>query len=608
MAAGRPYAAPVSVPNGQDEWEAARTAGAEAFVVARGANDVDAMAAAALRLAGLQRFGGPGGRTPALLHEAYLAAADRAPTRARLAAALARSWVYANDAARGAPFAAEAVELAEGLGDPTVLADALDAQLANCWGPDDLAERVRVTARLQDLAAHVDDVRTRMDAHLWRLTTALETLDVVGVHRQLSALDLLADETGSDVVRYFALTRRAMHALLTDEHDRARMLMNGANVLGVEANIPDAFAIEHTLGAELTRHTGDLATLASEAPLFEEYAVSYGIQSLLAETAVLFHEVGDLDRAKRLVLQVAGDGFSNVPYDVDWLLTVTKTVDAAAGCGLVDVAHEGMTLLAPYAGRAVVNAGAVVCVGVVEDSLWRAGVVTGDQRADGWRTAAAAAYQRLGARWLLERVTSGASTPVQQQEQQASLPRRIFVLKPLAGRRLWSVGAAGDERLLPDMKGLHYLRALLQRPGTDLPALTLSATAAGHNITVEERDVGEQVDRRALAAYRQRLRDIDEELDEAQSWVDTARIERIEAEREALLREVAGATGLHGRARTLNGSAERARIAVRKAIAAALDRIDADDRMTGRLLRTGVHTGGVCRYDPDPDAPVEWRL
>src|SRR5690349_20122516 len=144
------------------------------------------MAAAALGLASLQRFGGPGGRTPALLHEAYLAAADHPPDRARLAAALARSWVYGNDAARGAPFAAEAVELAEGLGDPTILADALDAQLANYWGPDDLAARLRITARLQDVAAHVDDVRTRLDAHLWRLTTALETLDVVGVHRQLS--------------------------------------------------------------------------------------------------------------------------------------------------------------------------------------------------------------------------------------------------------------------------------------------------------------------------------------------------------------------------------------------------------------------------------------
>src|SRR4051812_8614149 len=196
------------------------------------------MASAALGLAALQRFGGPGGRTPALLHEAYLAAEDTA-TRSRLAAALARSWVYGNDAARGAPFALEAVELAEEAADRTVLADALDAQLATSWGPDELSERLHVSARLQDVAAHVDDVRTRMDAHLWRLTTALETLDVTGMHRQLSALDLLADETKSPLVRYFAMTRRAMHATLIDDLGCARELVESSYALGTEIGVAD---------------------------------------------------------------------------------------------------------------------------------------------------------------------------------------------------------------------------------------------------------------------------------------------------------------------------------------------------------------------------------
>jgi hypothetical protein len=109
-------------------------------------------------------------------------------------------------------------------------------------------------------------------------------------------------------------------------------------------------------------------------------------------------------------------------------------------------------------------------------------------------------------------------------------------------------------------------------------------------------------------AYRNRLQEIDEELGEAQSWNDLARVERIEAEREALLRELAGATGLGGRPRSLGGTAERARVAVRKAIAAALDRIGAEDPATARLLRRTIHTGSVCRYEQDPDRPVDWLL
>jgi hypothetical protein len=594
-------------------WEAARAAYCDSFVAARAADDIGAMAAAALGLASLQRFGGPGGRTPALLHEAYLAAADSPATRARLAAALARSWAYGNDAARGATFAAEAVELGEKSNDPTILADALDAQLSVNWGPDDLPDRLQITARLQDVAAHVDDVRTRMDAHLWRLTTALETLDVTGMHRQLSALDLLAGETGSPLVRYFAMTRQAMRAVLVDDLDRGRELAEAAYALGTDAGVPDAFAVYHVQRAAVARHAGDVSVLAEEAALAEEFAVRHGIGAVLAEAAVLAFQAGETERAARLVEQVAGGGFGQVPYDVDWLLTVSLTTEAAAGLGHTEIARAGMTLMAPYAGRCVVNAGTVDCDGVVEDYLWRAAVVSGDPRADAWRVAAEAAYRRLGAPWWLRRVSApydamrGAPVAAPRTAPRKA-DKRTVELRRLPGQAVWSVGTPGEARLLPDMKGLHYLRALLQRPGAVVTAVDLSAMAAGHGTAFAEPDAGERLDRRALTAYRTRLREIDEELDEAQSWHDQARAERIEAEREALLRELAGATGLGGRARTVGGTAERARVAVRKAVAAALDRIDAEDQATARLLRRTVHTGSACRYEPDPDTPVDWLL
>lgn len=593
---------------GAPSWDAARAVHAEAFVAARASSDVEGMAAAALQLASLQRFGGPGGRTPALLHEAYLAAADTPPTRARLAAALARSWVYSGDAFRAAPFAVEAVEVAEGVGDPTLLADALDAQLATSWGPEDLSERLHITARLQDVAAHVDDERTRMDAHLWRLTTALETLDVVGVHRQLSALDLLADETDSPLVRYFAMTRRSMHATVVDDLDLARSLAEDSYALGVEIGVADAFAVYHERLSEIGRHADDREFLTVEAPLAEEFGVRHGMQSVVAQAAVLWLDAGDVDRAGRLALQLVGGGFHVVPYDVDWMLIVTKVTEAASAAGLVDVANEGLKLLSPYAGRAVVNAGAVDFAGVVEDYLWRAGSLTGDPRAEEWRAAAMAAYRRIGAPWWQRRVKPSESGRAAAAAQKHAAQPRVFDLRPVPGGVGWSVGPTAVARVVPDLKGLHYLRALLQRPGIDMTALTLSAMVAGHHVEVHQHGTGEALDRRALAEYRQRLRDIDEELDDAQSWSDTARVERLELEREALLRELAGATGLHGQPRTAGGSAERARVAVRKAIAAAIERIETDDPATARLLRTSVRTGSVCRYDPDPDAPVTWQL
>jgi hypothetical protein len=121
-------------------------------------------------------------------------------------------------------------------------------------------------------------------------------------------------------------------------------------------------------------------------------------------------------------------------------------------------------------------------------------------------------------------------------------------------------------------------------------------------------DAGEIIDRQALTAYRSRLRDIDEEFAEAQAWADDARAARLRHERDALRREVSAAVGLGGRRRRFSSADERARVAVRKAISAALARIGQRDAALARLLRDSVRTGRACRSDPDPARPVTWVL
>jgi hypothetical protein len=219
--------------------------------------------------------------------------------------------------------------------------------------------------------------------------------------------------------------------------------------------------------------------------------------------------------------------------------------------------------------------------------------------ADACRAAARAAYQRLGARWWAARVS--AAPPPQRVAD-------VVHLHP-AGDGLWTVGRHGDTHRLPELRGLQYLRLLLDRPGVDVAALDLSDAAAGHAGTrVADADAGPLVDRQALAAYRRRLGELDEELAEADAWGDPVRAERLSGEREALLAQVAEATGIGGRPRMTAGGHERARVAVRKAIAAAVARIGAADPPLGRLLRDTVVTGGACRYDPDPHRPVQWVL
>ena len=123
-----------------------------------------------------------------------------------------------------------------------------------------------------------------------------------------------------------------------------------------------------------------------------------------------------------------------------------------------------------------------------------------------------------------------------------------------------------------------------------------------------ESGFGDLVDKRALKAYRQRLRDLEQELAEAEEWSDIGRLDAVRKERDALLDELARATGLGGRARTAGSSQERARVAVQKAISAATDRIATVDEPLARHLRTVIHTGLNCSYEPDPAGNPDWIL
>jgi hypothetical protein len=177
----------------------------------------------------------------------------------------------------------------------------------------------------------------------------------------------------------------------------------------------------------------------------------------------------------------------------------------------------------------------------------------------------------------------------------------VYLRREGTGR--WSVGDEGATFELADLKGLSYLRYLIERPGTDVGALLLAGQGTE---VIEESDLGDVLDPAALAAYRRRLAELDTELGRADQRGDRAAATGLSAERAALLAQVRAATGLGGRPRRVGGSAERARVAVRKAIAAALARIEQREPGVARLLRGSIRTGMVCRYEPNPDQPVTW--
>jgi hypothetical protein len=556
--------------------------------------EVDPRTQAALDLAGTYVFGTEPGRIPAVLFAAYDASAADLD-RALLGAELARCWVYSRERNRAVPFAVAAVKHAEATGDQAVLADALDAALATHWGPDELEVRVDLAGKLADVAAHLSDADSRLKAHLWLLTVAAETLDVSELNRQVRALERLGEESRRAL--FFAATRRLMLDLMRGRVDTVEPLL--ALARQTADTLPDGDMVVLGLtgyGAVQAGERSDEVVMVVRRG--EALADQEGIREVVAELAWIYLGLGLPDDARRLASTFDQRVLSGLPRDHNYLLILQLLLDVALATGLDEQVETITPLLLPYAGRAVINAGAVMFHGVTDDTLARACDWLGDaERAAALREKALATYRRIGATWWRQRLEADVPTTSEPE------PSTTMTLRP-GPAGVWFVGRGSEESAIPSRRGFEHLHALLTRPGTEVPALRL----AGGAETVEQAGLGDVVDVQALTAYRRRLADIDTELDEADVSGDAARGAQLTAERDALLAEVSAATGLGGRPRTAGSGAERARVTVRKAIATALDAIHSADPVVARHLTTYVRTGLQCSYQPDADVTVEWRL
>jgi hypothetical protein len=346
--------------------------------------------------------------------------------------------------------------------------------------------------------------------------------------------------------------------------------------------------------------SGDTVVCAAGAADCEAFALAEGVTAVCAEAAFLWVCAGQLDRARALVDTFHGGVLDDLPRDVNWLLILQCVLEAALAVADREVVEDTVRLLAPYAGRPVFNAGAVMFHGVTDDTLSRAAAFLGDpERAGRFRSAALVTYERLGAQWWRDRLIAWTSP---KADEALPGPQRAH-LHPAPGG-LWLVG---PEPAVPlnALRGFSYLRELLRRPGQPLSALDL--VGAGTGVAVQS-GLGDLVDREGLNAYRERLRDLDGEIAEASEWSDTGRLESLQTEREALLDEIARSTGLFGRARTTGSSQERARIAAKKAISAAINRIAAVHPALAGHLQTTIHTGNQCVYLSQPDDAPIWIL
>jgi uncharacterized membrane protein YccC len=168
---------------------------------------------------------------------------------------------------------------------------------------------------------------------------------------------------------------------------------------------------------------------------------------------------------------------------------------------------------------------------------------------------------------------------------------------------VWMLSFEDAQALLKHGKGLADLATLLANPGAEIAAATLMHGAEPVAAPVGSDDM---LDDRARNEFRARVQAIEEDLEEARSFNDLGRIERLEQERDAILAELRVATGLGGRSRKLKDPSERARKAVSARIRESIQRIAEAHPTAGEHFADTVRTGAFCCYEPK--SSVNWQL
>lgn len=178
--------------------------------------------------------------------------------------------------------------------------------------------------------------------------------------------------------------------------------------------------------------------------------------------------------------------------------------------------------------------------------------------------------------------------------------------------------------LVRDLKGFRYIERLLADPGREFHVLDLVAVEQGslptggvadraadhgrHDDSVDSGAGLPVIDDAARDAYRRRLAEVDEDIDDATRLNDLGRIELAQRDREYLIAELTAAAGLGGRHRTTGGSTERARTSVTRSIRYALERLAEHHVAVAAHLDQTINTGTYCTYAVDPLAPITWDI
>lgn len=575
--------------------------------------------------------------------------------RVRLLSRLACALRSEPDRERGAALSQQAVDMAERLGDPATLAYALDGRFGSIWWPENAAERLAIGERLARIAEEAGDVERVASGTLAICLSYADLGQIDRAKTELSSLERRARELRQPAQGWLVGALRAQFALLEGRFQEVEELIERATSVGPATPVRDHVSVARFQTYLLRREQGRGAeieeSVRAAAEEFSWYPLHRGaLASLLV----------DLDRRAeaQAILTDLIRSWRDLVRDNEWLPAACLVGEVCARLGDTASARVVYDDLLPFAGAHAVghaegSLGSVDrylgllagCLAEVDDAEQHlSSAIDGNARLGARPWVAHSEFElaelllarqpvgdRARARALLRDAHEtcdalgmralGAKVAALTEEPRGPASEPTTVSRSSEFRRegeYWTVVFEQETARLRDSKGLAYVARLLERPGKELHVLDL-VSGGGDGLgrssaTVDGTapggwgDAGAILDERAKAEYRQRIRDIEDELDEARDWNDPERESRAREELEFFTKELAGAVGLGGRDRKAASASERARVNVTRAIKAAMERLAEATPTLAEHLRATIRTGTFCVYEPDPRVETTWRL
>jgi tetratricopeptide (TPR) repeat protein len=637
------------------EDERARETFLRAAGIAKRTGDASQLARAALGYGGIfvfQRAGADREMVPLLQDALMMLGEADGQLRVRLLSRLACALRDTSDREKGAALSSEAVKTARELKDPATLCYALEGRIAAIMWPENPSERLGLARELVELAERHDELERAVSGRRFEVVALCDLGLVAEARAKIDAVARESENLGQPNQLFIDQIQGTLIDLIEGDFSNAEASILAALDAGYSNR--DEFSSIRSHFFLLRREQGRVAEIEG----FVRSSVQEFPWYPLHQAALLcvLAELGRQREAQQLLDEISQDDFAMLHRDNEWLLGMALVSDGCAMLGDQAAASVAYEQLLPFAGRHAMgwgegSMGAVDrYLGLLATTLGReddaarhfeAAIAINDAMgARPWTTHCQHDYGVLlvardapGDRENAEELFAAALNTTHELGMvalEAKLDDQLDDIPTSTSPRpdgrdrgvfrregeYWSVAFSGEAFRLRDTKGLGYMASLLAQPGREIHVLDLVGVDSGERTANREEglevsrlgDAGDVLDPEARAAYRRRLEELSEELDEAASWNDPERSFRAREEMDFLTKELAGAEGLGGRSRRSASASERARVNVTRAIRTAIAHVEENDPELGRHFDTSVRTGTFCSYAPDPRVPIDWQL